>query len=128
MIQTDRKIDSRKTSQEQKRLPEQKQREPARESPEPEQTLQAILTGVSPDRLSPEAVLALSHRMGNSTLAELITRRGPPLDQASCPVPGPLPDMDAAVLGEGPAGLISPVDFAGLPSLEAGAGLAIGGV
>ena len=128
MIQTDRKTDSRKTSPEQKRLPEQKQRGPVNEPPGPEETLQAILTCVSPDRLSPEAVLALSHRMGNSGLSALIARRGPPPDRTFCPVPGPLPKMDAAVLGEGRAELIPPVDFAGLPTLEAGAGLATGGV
>ena len=91
--------------------------------------MQAILSGVSPERLSPEAVLALSHRMGNSALAEMSSRREEgAADLMSCPTPSPLQDMDAAVLGEGGAELIAPVDFAGLPSLEAGAGLAMGGV
>ena len=82
---------------------------------------------MSLDRLSPEAVLALSGTMGNSALAELIAGRERPADRTFCPTPAPLPDMDAAVLGEGDAGLTAPVDFAALPPLEAGAGLAMGG-
>lgn len=87
------------------------------------------MSGVSPERLSPEAVLALSHRMGNSALAETIARReAGAADLTSVPVPSPLQDMEAAPLSEGTAELISPVDFAGLPALETGAGLAMGGV
>ena len=129
MIQTDRKTDSRKTAQEQKNLPEQKQRRQGSEIPAPEQTLQAILAGVSPDRMSPEAVLALSHTMGNSALAEMAARQNRnSLDLVSAPVPGPFPDFAPAVLGEGPADLIAPVDFAGLAPLEAGPGLTMGGL
>ena len=128
MIQTGQKTDSRKTLPEQKRFPEQKQRATESERPEPEQTLQAILSGVSPERLSPEAVLALSHRMGNSALSELAARREGPADLMPCPVPGSMPEMKAAVLGEGSPDLIAPVDFAGLPPLEAGSGMAFGGV
>ncbi len=128
MIQTDRKTDSRKTSTEQTSLPERKQARQARDAPAPEQALQAILNGVTPDRLSPEAVLALSHRMGNSALSELTARREGPADLMPCPVPGSMPEMKAAVLGEGSPDLIAPVDFAGLPPLEAGSGMAFGGV
>ena len=128
MIQTDRKTDSRKAAPEQKRLPEQNRRRQGPEIPVPEQTLQAILAGVSPDRLSPEAVLTLSHTMGNSALAEMVSRQSRSgLDFVSAPVPGPLPDMAPAVLGEGTADLMAPVDFAGLPPLEAGPGLTMGG-
>ena len=129
MIQTDRKTDSRKTAPEQTRLPEQKQRRQGLETPVPEQTLQAILAGVSPDRMSPAAVLGLSHAMGNSALAEMASRqnRNSP-DLLSVSVPGPLPDMTPAVLGEGTADLIAPVDFGGLSPLEAGPGLTMGGL
>ena len=129
MIQTDRKTDSRNTVQEQKRLPERNRWRQGPETPVPEQTLQAILAGVSPDRMSPEAMLALSHTMGNSALAEMISRQSRNrLDLVSAPVPGPLPDMAPAVLGDGAADLIAPVSFSGLPSLEAGPGLTIGGL
>ena len=129
MIQTDRKTDSRKTEQEQKRLPNQNQRRQGPEIPAPEQTLQAILAGVSPDRMSPEAVLGLSHTMGNSALAEMNSlQRQNSVELVSAPVPGPLPDMAPAVLGEGTADLIAPVNFSGLSSLEAGPGLTIGGL
>ncbi len=129
MIQTDRKTDSRQTAREQKSLPEQKQRRQGPEAPVPEQTLQAILAGVSPDRISPEAVLALSHTMGNGALAEMISRqRQNRADLVSVPVPGPMPDMAPAVLGEAAPDLIAPVDFAGLPPLEAGPGLMTGGL
>ena len=80
------------------------------------------MSGVSPERLSPKAVGALSHRLGNSALLELMTLRGPSQDRESCPVPGPLPEMDAAVLEEGEPDLIPAVDFAGLPPLETAAG------
>ena len=128
MIQTGQRTDSRKTASEQKRLPEQKRKQPGIERPEPEQTLRAVLSGVSPDRLSPEAVLALSRRMGNSALAEAIagSRRAP--EPVDCPTPPPLPDMRAASLGDGPADLIAPVDFSGLTPLETGAGPAFGSV
>lgn len=90
--------------------------------------MQALLAGASPDRLSPAAMLALSHTMGNSALLDLISRTGQGADLTSPPPsPGPLPDMAPAVLGEGAPDLIDPVDFAGLPSLEAGAGPAYGG-
>lgn len=83
--------------------------------------MQAILAGVSLDRLSPETVLALSHRIGNSAVAEMIARRTRGSELGACPVPAPLPEMEGAELSRGPAGLIAPVDFAGLPPL-AGAG------
>ena len=79
--------------------------------------------------MSPAAVLGLSHTMGNSALAEMVSRqnRNSP-DLLSVSVPGPLPDMTPAVLGEGQPDLTAPVDFAGLPPLEAGPGLMTGGL
>ena len=72
MIRTDQKTNSQKTSSERKNLPE---RERGRENLEPllpGQALQALLAGAGPDRLSPEAVLALSHTVGNSAMLEMV--------------------------------------------------------
>ena len=79
--------------------------------------------------MSPAAVLGLSHTMGNSALAEMIARQNRnSLDLTSPPVPPPLAEMTPAVLGEGQPDLTAPVDFAGLPPLEAGPGLMTGGL
>ena len=86
-----------------------------------------MLAGASPDRLSPEAVLALSHQMGNSAPLEMLSRQKQPAAREVLPLPGPLPDMEPAVLGEGGAELIPPVDFSALPPLELSAGPVMGG-
>jgi len=122
MMQTDQKANSRKTSSDQKSLPERGQGRPETESLSPELTLRTLLSGASPDRLSPDGLLALSHSLGNSVLLDLITGRGRPPERETCPVPGPLPEMEAAVLDEGEPELIPPVEFAGLPHIEAALG------
>ena len=108
MIRTDQKTNSQKTSSERKNLPERERGRQNLEPLLPGQALQALLAGAGPDRLSPEAVLALSHTVGNSAMLEMVSRRGPPLDRDTVPIPGPIPEMKPAVLSEGSPELMVP--------------------
>ena len=86
------------------------------------------MSGVPPDRLSAEAVLALSGVVGNSALLEMISRQQPLSLRETCPMPPPLPVMEGAILEAGSPDLMAPVDFAALPPLETAPGPAYGGV
>jgi len=89
MLQTDRKTETaRKATRDPERT---RQRQGPDRKLSPAQALQAILSGGELEQLPAESMLSLSQTLGNSALAELISRREtepmrdmPPLPRGGC--------------------------------------------
>ena len=128
MTRTDQKVPSeQKQAQQQTRTQEKQRQSQVHEPLLPVQALQVILSGAGLDRLAPQAVLGLSHEIGNSALLEILSRQPAVGLLEAPPKLGPMPDLEPAALDPGRALLISPIDFSGLAPLDSGAAPMNGG-
>ena len=128
MTRTEQKAPSEQKQAQQQTKTQEKQRQSQVHEPLlPVQALQVILSGATLDRLAPQAVLGLSHEIGNSALLGILSRQpAAPLTEAP-PLPGPMPALEPAALEPGRAPLITPIDFSGLAPLDSGAAPMNGG-
>jgi hypothetical protein len=123
VLQTDRKTEAARQT------PQDREQTRRRQSPEKQneasQALEAILNGVSWERLPAEGMLALSHRMGNDALLSVLSLRetGPETQRSSLPGgPCPTEPMD---FGPGEAATESAPDFGAFTSMGDAAPMAL---
>lgn len=121
MLQNDRRADAKRQSPDNRdsgRVSREWQR-PGQETLDT-QTLSALLAGVSPEQLSVEQLLALSQRIGNSAVLELISLHGVRADAAPWTAPAGEPQTAPAEWSGGAAEFTPAPEFSSLAPLQTG--------